>query len=171
LGTNGRWSPREISLAVIEIKRFLILRVLANDYNAMYLSPSLRIDKLWHKLLLFNEYTDMCLQLSTPVISDRKMICSHIIGHNPLIASNLGQNERFQRTIEMYEKMFDQPAPAAFWKDGGRTNHSIVRKRLRREYEDENEIESEDLEDFSNGNEMKTSRKKRMKMRVSKRLN
>lgn len=81
---NG-WNEQEIPGAIVELKRYLMLKVLAHDYSAHYLSPSLCIDELWHLKLQFNvEYTDMCLELSKPILlDDGKKICSNLIGHNP----------------------------------------------------------------------------------------
>jgi hypothetical protein len=59
LKRNG-WNDMDIPHAVIEIKRFLILKVISNDYDATTLAPSLRVDGLWQLLLQFNrEYTDL----------------------------------------------------------------------------------------------------------------
>jgi hypothetical protein len=68
-------------------------------------------------LLLFSaEYLDMCLQLKAPIALDRKIICSQLIGHNPLGSDEMDRNERFQRTVDLYGRVFHQPAPAVFWK-------------------------------------------------------
>jgi hypothetical protein len=140
LGKNG-WSEVEIPLAVIEIKRFLILKVGANDYNSMYLSPSRLVDEFWHLLLLFNkEYTDMCLQLSVPLVFDREMMCSHIIGHNPLGSDDLDLKRRYQRTLQMYEKVFGEPAPAIFWNDEA----NMGEKKAENEDGQEDELQSVD---------------------------
>jgi hypothetical protein len=54
----------------------------------------------------------MCLQLSAPILLDRKVICSRIIGYYPLDLRNW---ESIQRTRSLYEKIFEQPPPAEFW--------------------------------------------------------
>jgi hypothetical protein len=97
LKING-WSDEAIPHGVLEIKRFLILKVISKDYDATCLSPSMRVDSLWHLLLQFNrEYTDMCLRLSAPlIVGNRQVICNHIIAHNPLGQRDLEQTERYK---------------------------------------------------------------------------
>lgn len=149
LKMNG-WSDIEIPHAVIEIKRFLILKVITNDYKRISLSPSMRVDSLWHLLLQFNrEYTDMCLQLSPLLIFDRTVICAHIIGHNPLGQNDSEQNKRYTRTLQIYQEVFHQAAPDRFWSDvdvndsDNNADNGNVRKRLRKNEVHNNELEEE----------------------------
>jgi hypothetical protein len=73
-----------------------------------------------------------------PLLFDRKIVCNHIIAYNPLGSNELEVKERINRTIQMYEQVFDQPAPVRFWEDGDAnnvdnlndTNDGSVRKRL-----------------------------------------
>jgi hypothetical protein len=101
----------DIETSIKEIKRFLILKSLANDYHAKLLSPSARIDQTWHYLLQNpTEYTFLCLQLNPLCV-----ICNCVISHNPRGMLDANRKERFERTLRLYNEVFKESPSDLFW--------------------------------------------------------
>ena len=103
---------------VRDFKRFMALKAAHKDYYAALLSPSPRVDELWHALILDTlAYKEVCeLMLGE----------GGFIHHNPRGGHDVAaRNARVKRTVDLYRKAFGSdpltpwptapppPAPAA----------------------------------------------------------
>lgn len=95
---------------VEEFKKFLFIKSIDKDLDAIKYSPSRTIDKVWHMFLLFpKSYSQLCSDL----LGDNELL-----DHNPLGANDIDQNTRYQNTIKRYELLFRESPPSAYWDDG-----------------------------------------------------
>ena len=121
---------------VEELKKFLLIKFLDNDYDATKYSPSHVIDEVWHLFLLFpRDYSQLC----------HEVLGGHqILDHNPLGATDREQKKRYQSTISRYEQLFNEPAPPVYWDDGfvplATANSSRVNKRARIENNESSDL-------------------------------
>ena len=78
------------SEAVLEdFKRFLALKAANKDLYAALLSPSPRVDELWHALILDTlAYKEAC----------ERMLCGGFIHHNPRGGNDAAERTRLNRT-------------------------------------------------------------------------
>lgn len=118
---RGYTEPRARHL-IRELSRFLVLKVLEQDWDASKLSPSFRIDQAWHSLLEFPlDYIKLCNKIIPASAAEGKII---VIDHNPLGARDPDQPARHQRTLDRYKEVFGIEAPVDFWDKA--MGHQIV---------------------------------------------
>ena len=96
-------SPVEARVAVAECVKFLTL--VADNHDGS-LTPSHRVDLVWHEMILFTRaYTDFCFEQF-----------QRFIHHQP--SEDTPSNRRqFKRTLSAYQSRFGDP-PVEFWGDG-----------------------------------------------------
>ena len=84
-------SPNSVKAFLKELRRFLVLKAVAEDTRATKLSPSGLIDKGWHALLMCpRDYSALCNAILPATCIDR------IIDHNPLGAlDSHAQQQRY----------------------------------------------------------------------------
>ena len=136
--------------AILELKRFLVLKVSANDTEATLLSPSPMIDELWHYLVLCSkQYVAVCKALFLEETTQEQ---SPPFLHHNLLASASGEEatqarrERYGNTLSLYQRAFKMSPKEEFWLflaagDGSReTNGSNTDTKKRKcEHPDEEE--------------------------------
>jgi hypothetical protein len=103
MGSNHVSHPES---SIVEYKRFLHLKIIDGDWNAIKLSPSPTIDTVWHLHVLDTKhYASECLE-----------ICGHVIHHDPDGGHDSAAQEiRYQRTLDLYKRTFLQDPPPNFW--------------------------------------------------------
>ena len=107
---NANIDVEEAYKLIIELFRFLTLKVLTCDVDASQLSPSGPVDSAWHSLLLFpRDYANLCDKLLPESSTDR------MIDHNPLGGIDESRSERYARTLKMYKEVFGESPPIQFW--------------------------------------------------------
>lgn len=104
MGSNGR-----LYKLCVEYYKFLqLLHINDNNNNKLKLSPSKLIDSVWHAHLLDNEnYNKVC-----------NLTCGYILYHYPengFVANIVNYGERFNKTIELYEKNFGSDMDKVIW--------------------------------------------------------
>eukprot|EP01083_Nonionella_stella_P044527 119856_1 len=88
-----------------EYAKFLVLKIHTNDYEHKLLSPSAKIDQMWHLHLLHpTQYYSFC----------RRYANGHIINHYPDAKNDGQQPLRLQNTIRIYRETFGAP-PSHIW--------------------------------------------------------
>lgn len=96
-------NSKEANSAVIELLKFLYLCA----YSDATLTPSLRIDAVWHELILFSRsYTDFCI---------KHFSC--YIHHQPSDSPS-AEAHQYQHTLQLYIRYFGKPN-ADFWVNAG----------------------------------------------------
>ena len=109
------FSKEIITKLLVELRRFLFLKIQLKDYDAKFLSPSSLVDEGWHALMLFPRiYRDLCSEL--------KEITKHagdgLIDHNPLGGKDEhARRVRILRTLDEYENVYGFTPPSALWGD------------------------------------------------------
>ena len=91
------------SEAVLEdFKRFLALKAAHNDFYAALLSPSPRVDELWHALILDTlAYKETC---------EHMLGAGGFIHHNPRGGNDAAERRtRLNRTVAFYKAAFGNP--------------------------------------------------------------
>ena len=95
---------KNVEALVEEFKKFMALKVSYCDtaFEGNILSPSYKVDQVWHALLLFPDlYAKFCEQiLNLPM---------QLIHHNPLGGDGKDREERFATTSKLYELHFGPP--------------------------------------------------------------
>lgn len=92
--------------------KFLVLKKIAGDEDATTLSPTDRLDAVWHMLLLNPQLYK----------SINDAFGGEMINHNPEGGRDVAsRNERVRRTIEMYKAVFDTSAisTSLVWEGSG----------------------------------------------------
>ena len=94
--------------AIEEYKKLLILKVGINDCNATLLSPSFKVDQVWHMHMMHpKKYYADCLSL-----------CGQIIDHNPLGSKGddaAKREDRFLNTKKLYFIHFNEIPQPLIW--------------------------------------------------------
>jgi hypothetical protein len=115
---NGSSFPTE--RAAFEFARFLLLA--AHEKGSTNLSPSDKVDKVWHTLLLAPaSYSKLCTS-----------ICGILIDHYPLRAYGppAERSMRLTHTVAQYQSVFGEAAPADVWGEGEACYEVRSRRRL-----------------------------------------
>ncbi|KNE64974.1 hypothetical protein AMAG_10640 [Allomyces macrogynus ATCC 38327] len=112
LAVNLRHDPQasvheaDIALAVREYRRFLILKVVHNDAEALLLSPSPVIDAVWHAHILDTRaYAAMNEHLPSPI---------HYEPKGDWDADTPNRQRRLKNTLTCYRARWGEP-PALIW--------------------------------------------------------
>jgi ubiquitin len=93
--------------AVVELRKFFVLKALEWDEQPEKLAPSWAVDQAWHGLLLFTElYQRFCEGFLGQGL---------IFHHSPLTASAPGRAKRYADTLAKYAEAFGGQPPLAFW--------------------------------------------------------
>ena len=99
--------------AIIELSRFLSLKVLYMDLDATKLSPSGLLDKVWHCFLLlpklYYQFCDKILPSDVPA--------PRIIDHNPRGGDDKDRDDRYMRTLRRYERVFGVEPFSLYWEE------------------------------------------------------
>ena len=105
--------------AILELKRFLVLKVSANDTEATLLSPSPMIDELWHYLVLCSkQYAAVCKALFLEETTQEQ---SPPFLHHNLLASASGEEakqarrETYGNTLYLYQYALKMSPKEEFW--------------------------------------------------------
>lgn len=87
-----------------EFFRFLKIKLYEKDFDEPFkLSISYPVDQYWHKLILdTKEYQNMCDKLGI------------FIHHNPK-SGDYNKTERYKKTLELYEKLFNEKPNKNYW--------------------------------------------------------
>uniref|UniRef100_A0A7S0TE76 Uncharacterized protein n=1 Tax=Elphidium margaritaceum TaxID=933848 RepID=A0A7S0TE76_9EUKA len=89
-----------------EYARFLVLKLKKRDFNHRHLSPSMKVDRIWHSHLLFpKQYFAFCKKYANGAILD----------HNPNAKNDTNRNERYSNTLLFYFQVFKQQPPQNVW--------------------------------------------------------
>ena len=89
---------------ISNFKRFMVLKSVVYDFNASILSPTARIDAVWHHLLLCpKEYLTLCTSLNPPILDKYEMVQHCIIDHNPNGGSEVQQERRLENTYQLFQ--------------------------------------------------------------------
>eukprot|EP00590_Aulacoseira_subarctica_P011856 CAMPEP_0172431140 /NCGR_PEP_ID=MMETSP1064-20121228/57329_1 /TAXON_ID=202472 /ORGANISM="Aulacoseira subarctica , Strain CCAP 1002/5" /LENGTH=430 /DNA_ID=CAMNT_0013177641 /DNA_START=32 /DNA_END=1324 /DNA_ORIENTATION=+ len=108
--------------AIMELKRFLILKTAANDVDAALLSPSPIVDEMWHCLVLCTrQYAAICKALFS--FSSAEMNCSSsnntekFLHHNLLaiVDDDEGRITRYSNTVTVYQRAFNKIPAKEYW--------------------------------------------------------
>jgi hypothetical protein len=92
---------------ITNFKRFITLKSIIHDFDATILSPTARIDAVWHHLLLRpKEYVALCTCLNPPILDKYEMVQHCIIDHNPDGGSEVQRAKRLENTYELFMKYF-----------------------------------------------------------------
>ena len=95
---NEGVSVAYVNLVGREYVKFMALKVLAQDFTAIYLSPGPVIDGMWHVHLLDTvDYGEMC--------------GTKMIHHNPN-SDTESWPTRYKATTDLYQVVFGEPAPS-----------------------------------------------------------
>jgi len=90
-----------------------VLKVVALDIDATKLSPSLPVDKVWHVVILDTKlYCEIC-----DAVLPASVTAPRMIHHNPSGGDDVGHDDRYQRTLCMYEEVFGQDESVVWWPD------------------------------------------------------
>ena len=82
----------------------MVLKSVVHDFNASILSPTARIDAVWHHLLLcLIEYLTLCTSLNPPILDKYEMVQHCIIDHNPNGGSEVQQERRLENTYQLFQ--------------------------------------------------------------------
>ena len=99
--------------AIIELSRFLSLKVLYMDLDATKLSPSGLVDKVWHCFLLLPKlYYQFCDKILPSEVG-----APRIIDHNPRGAEDKDRDDRYMRTLRRYERVFGAEPSSLYWEE------------------------------------------------------
>ena len=93
---------------ISNFKRFMVLKSVVHDFNASILSPTARIDAVWHHLLLCpKKYLTLCTSLNLPFLDKYEMV-QHciIIDHNPNGGSEVQQERRLENTYQLFQQYY-----------------------------------------------------------------
>ena len=107
----ARNNPDRVQGLIREFKRFFALKAFYRDVNANNLSPSYKIDKVWHAFLQFPlDYFRLCDAILPGDATSR------VIDHNPFGNSDGElQAKRYNRCHEIYRTHFNEDPSTAFW--------------------------------------------------------
>lgn len=97
---EGRSADRVIDLC-FELKRFLVLKAISEDYKSTILSPTTAVDEAWHALMLNPVlYVSVCRVLTGSDV---------IIDHDPLGGRDAAaRSERLKATEDLYRAVFGE---------------------------------------------------------------
>lgn len=105
-GEQG-WSHAFAARAVVEYKRFICLAMMAGHP----VTPSEAVDQVWHLHLVYTK-------------SYWQKLCRDVLGrdlHHEPTRGGTDEGEKFTgwylKTLESYQRIFDEPAPAEIWPD------------------------------------------------------
>ena len=100
--------------AIIELSRFLTLKVLDMDLNAKKLSPSGIVETAWRCFMLLPKlYYQFCDKMLPS-----KVVAPRIIDHDSLGADDEdGDEDRNMHTLQRYKEVFGVHPPSFFWDD------------------------------------------------------
>jgi hypothetical protein len=88
---NVSFTSDQAHLAIVELFRFLSLKVLENDLDATKLSPSGIVDHVWHHFMLLPKlYSEFCNRM----LPSQGVGPVRLIDHNPLGADDDGRADR-----------------------------------------------------------------------------
>jgi hypothetical protein len=99
-----------------ELLRFLIIKVLYNDFNAEIFSPSLKIDEMWHNLIVETNMYNLLCDLITKSIGQRK----RRFIHHSISTTILSDEEKMQRrkkATACYVHVYREKAELFYWYD------------------------------------------------------
>ena len=103
---NLQLSKSEAVALVRELSRFYYLKMISEDYDAEKLSPSKKIDEIWHLHLLHpKQYQQFCQEFVGP----------QVIDHSPDKKSDGGHAQRLRNTLRLYRAIFQEKAPDNIW--------------------------------------------------------
>lgn len=101
-----------------EFFKFMQIKKQLNDYNSTKCSPSEKIDKCWHKAILFTkEYREFCGDT--------------FIEHNPNGMYDSKRNDRYIRTLKWYKKLFEIDPPIRYWESAD-TIDAIIKPKIKK---------------------------------------
>lgn len=99
---------------VVEFEKFMSLKVRARDWDAEKLSPSPRVDAVWHAALLDTKaYERYCSKISQG--HQPSFIHHDPFGAQPDASSMARRNVRYSTTVLLYTKVFRYRPPLAIW--------------------------------------------------------
>ena len=108
--------------AIMELKRFLILKIAANDVDATLLSPSPIVDEMWHCLVLCTrQYAAICKALfsfsSAEINSSSSNNTEKFLHHNLLAIADddEGRIARYSNTVTLYQRAFNKIPAKEYW--------------------------------------------------------
>jgi hypothetical protein len=95
-------------------RQFLVLKKIKEDWNAEILSPSEKVDLMWHQHILdVVNYSHDCM-----------LLCGHLVGHNPDGGlNNTARAERRKATLAALKENFGEEA-------GDATLPTVVESRV-----------------------------------------
>ena len=104
-------SLNQVQGLIREFKLFFTLKAFYKDVHAEMLSPSYKVDKVWHALLQFPlDYALLCDEILPADAASR------IIDHNPFGAKDEElQAKRLKQTHDIYWFHFLKDPPTEFW--------------------------------------------------------
>ena len=106
------YTSDQAHLAVVEVFRFLCLKVLENDLDATMLSPSGIVDIVWHTFMLLPKlYNNFC----NSMLPLRGVGHPRVIDHNPMGTDDVDREDRYRRTLQLYKEVFGTKPPILFW--------------------------------------------------------
>lgn len=92
---------------VNEYLSFLTLKAICNDWDATKLSPSAKVDEVWHLHVLDTKrYGAEC-----------QALCKQMIHHNPDGEQDPAQPMRYKNTLLAYRQIFNRVPPKDIWPD------------------------------------------------------
>ncbi|MGF1620788.1 MAG: glycine-rich domain-containing protein [Rhodomicrobiaceae bacterium] len=105
LGRENGWTPEFTDAVIEEYRRFVYLMCITGQE----LTPSDEVDQAWHLHLVHsrNYWDEFCGK-----------VLRRPLHHGPTLGG-AGEDQRYksnyERTLELYETVFNQPAPDAIW--------------------------------------------------------
>lgn len=98
-------SPQDAWKYVNEYLSFLSLKAICNDWDATKLSPSAKVDAVWHLHILDTKQ----------YAADCKKLCKQMIHHNPDGTEEAEQPKRYANTLQSYQDIFKRVPPREIW--------------------------------------------------------